>query len=138
MKRTRNLFILVGTPTELSIVLGPLNFKGLISNDYGMPITLEQISEAFAKNKSVACAANDYPGEIPENAVIINVVRSTGAIFRLKAPIILVDLPNIADQFANLVDNLGYDIGDKADHYRHCGWHGEGCTYRFHRQRILL
>ena len=112
MKRTRNLFILVGTPTELSIVLGTLNFKGLISNDYGMPITLEQISEAFAKNKSVACAANDYPGEIPEDAVIINVVRSTGAIFRLKAPILLVDLPNIAEQFANLVDKLGYDIGD--------------------------
>lgn len=112
MKQPRNLFILVGTPTELSIVLGTLNFKGLISNDYGMPITLDQISEAFAKNKSVACAANDYPGEIPKEAIIINVVRSTGAIFRLHAPIILVDLPDIANQFATLVDKLGYDIGD--------------------------
>ena len=112
MKRTRNLFILVGTPTELSIVLGTLNFKGLISNDYGMSITQEQISEAFAKNKSVACAANDYPGEIPKDAIIINVVRSTGAICRLNAPIILVDLPDVASQFARIADKLGYDIGD--------------------------
>ena len=68
MKRTRNLFVLVGSPTDLSIVLGTLNFKGLISNDYGMPITTEQISEAFSKNKSIACAADDYPGEIPKEA----------------------------------------------------------------------
>ena len=112
MKRTRNLFILVGSPTDLSIVLGTLNFKGLISNDYGMPITLEQISEAFTKNKSVACAASDYPGEIPKDAIIINVVRSTGANCRLNAPIILVDLPDVATQFARIADKLGYDIGD--------------------------
>lgn len=112
MKRTRNLFILVGSPTDLSIVLGTLNFKGLISNDYGMTITKKQIKEAFSKNKSVVCAADDYPGEIPQDAVIINVMRSTGANCLVNAPIILADLADVANQFATIVDKLGYDIGD--------------------------
>lgn len=112
MKKTRNLFILVGSPTDLSIVLGTLNFKGLISNDYGMPISAEQISEAFSKNKSVACAADDYPGEIPQDAIIINVMRSTGAGCQINAPIILADLYDVATQFAKITDKLGFDIGD--------------------------
>ena len=112
MRKTRNLFILVGSPTDLSIVLGTLNFKGLISNDYGMPISLEQISEAFSKNKSVACAADDYPGEIPQEAIIINVMRSTGSNCQVNAPIILADLDDVATQFAKLTERLGFDIGD--------------------------
>lgn len=112
MRKTRNLFILVGSPTDLSIVLGTLNFKGLISNDYGMPISLDQISEAFSKNKSVACAADDYPGEIPQDAIIINVMRSTGSNCQVNAPIILADLDDVATQFAKLTERLGFDIGD--------------------------
>lgn len=112
MKRTRNLFALVGSPTYLSMVLGTLNFKGLISNDYGMSITLEQISEAFNKNKSVVCAAEDIVGEIPKEAILINVMSSTGIGTLINAPIILADLANVATQFERITDKLGFDIGD--------------------------
>lgn len=113
MKKTRNLFVLVGSPTDLSMVLSELSFKGLISNDYGMPISEPQIREAFSKNKSVACAADDYPGDIPEDAIVINVMRSTGTGCQINnAPIILADVFDIATQFAKIVDTLGCDIGD--------------------------
>ena len=39
-------------------------------------------------------------------------MRSTGAGCRINAPIILADLPDVAAQFARLVDKLGYDVGD--------------------------
>lgn len=112
MRKTRNLFILVGNPTDLLIVLELLAFKGLRSNPYGMSISLEQISEAFSKNKSVVCAADDYPGEIPQDAIVINVTRSTGSSCQMNTPIILADLDDVANQFAKLTERLGFDIGD--------------------------
>lgn len=112
MKKTRNLIILSGSATDTSSVLGTLQFKGLITNPYGITVTPALVTESFEKNKSVVCSADDYPAILPTDAIIINVMRSTGAKCTLNAPIILADLPEVATQFAQIADKLGLDIGD--------------------------
>ena len=124
MKKTRNLFILIGTPTDLSDVLGTLNFKGLIAHDYGMPVTLEQIEVAFNANKSFVCAADDYPEEeFPENAIFINLLRSkVHTSYKFGAHFINMErsalVPNadpedyITKQFEAIIKEFNCDIGD--------------------------
>ena len=123
MKKTRNLFLLTGTPSDLIDVLGTLNFKGLIAHDYGVPVVLEQIQVAFDSNKSFVCAADDYPGEYPPYAIFINLLRSNVPhSYKLGAKFINMDrtafAKNVAPeeyitkQFEAIVKNLNCDIGD--------------------------
>lgn len=123
MKKTRNLFLLIGSPTDLSDVLGTLNFKGLIAHDYGMPVSLEQIEVAFSCNKSFVCAADDYPGEFPPYAIFINLLRSKVSLsYKAGAPFINMERTAvvhntdpedyITKQFEAIVDGLNCDVGD--------------------------
>ena len=123
MKKTRNLFLLTGTPSDLTDVLGTLNFKGLISHDYGVPVMLEQIRVAFECNKSFVCAADDYPGEYPESAVFITLMRSNVPhAYKAGARYINMERPAfmkntdpedyITQQFEAIVEDLNCDVGD--------------------------
>ena len=73
MKTTRNLFLLVGSPPNVISALNELNFKGLITNPYWTPINEANVNEAFECNKSIVCAADDYVGKSPPEAIKINV-----------------------------------------------------------------
>lgn len=123
MRKTRNLFLLTGTPSDLIDVLGTLNFKGLIAHDYGVPVMLEQIQVAFDCNKSFVCAADDYPGEYPPYAIFINLMRSNvphtykaGAKFinMERTAILQKTDPEeyITNQFEAIVNSLNCDVGD--------------------------
>lgn len=113
MKKTKNLFVLVGEPTDTCHVIGTLQFKGLISIPYGVTVDEELIAEAFRNNKSLVCAADDIPEDLRKNAIYINVVQSASASnILISAPIILANLPEVEKQFESIVNTLGCDIGD--------------------------
>lgn len=111
MKKTRNLFILVGSSEDTSLVLNELRFKGMMAYPYGVKITDTFVNNAFKNNKSVTCSEDDYMGNI-STAIRINVTRHTAHTLDNNPTIWVDDDINIAVQFANLVDSLNCDIGD--------------------------
>lgn len=111
MKKTRNLFILVGSSEDISLVLNELRFKGMMAYPYGVKITDTFVNNAFKNNKSVTCSEDDYMGNI-STAIRINVTRHTTHASDNNPTIWVDDDNNIAVQFANLVDSLNCDIGD--------------------------
>ncbi len=73
MQKTRNLFILKGKPSDVEMVLGSLQFKGLTELD-SHNITKEDIYREFKNNKSVVCS--NCPKEFEQSAIKINVINS--------------------------------------------------------------
>lgn len=112
MKRTRNLFVLTGTPANLSTVLAELRFKGMVTVPCGSTVLPEFVKEVFENNKSVACAANDYVGEFPNSTVKIPIISTCLNPVSTTEQIICIANGNIATQFANIADSLELDIGD--------------------------
>ncbi len=114
MDKTKNLFILVGDSTDINHVVGTLQFKGLISIPYGITVDKDLISETFRNNKSLVCAADDICDDLRNDAIYINVLRSSApSTNTLVSPhIILANLPGIENQFETIVKSLGCDIGD--------------------------
>ncbi len=114
MQKTRNLFILTGLPEDVSCVIKNLQFKGMVTVPYGENVTNNLINKAFANNKSVLCSEDYYSEEVPNTSITkIRVVSSNTSLDSLcneSKTIIIND--NCADQFAQIANNLGYDIGD--------------------------
>lgn len=112
MKKTRNLFVLKGPSSDVSNVLGVLQFKGLISFAFGTTVTASMVEKVFKNNKSAVCSADDYHGNIPENAIQINVEQQLFSNSENQSQTIFVSEQHITDQFLKISENLGCDIGD--------------------------
>lgn len=111
MKKTRNLFILTGSPEDTSLVLNDLRFKGMLAYPYGVKITDTFVQNAFKNNKSVACSKDDYMGKL-DTVIRINIATHASFTVDNKAQTIFVDDTNIATQFAKIAESLNCDIGD--------------------------
>lgn len=113
MRKTRNLFILVGNPQDLMSVLEVLHFKGLVTNPYWNNVTDYMIEETFKYNKSIVCAAEDYTGKLQKDAIIISVFSILPLPSQKDSRTIYLSDNISADaQFEKIVQNLGLDIGD--------------------------
>ena len=113
MKKTRNLFLLVGSPQDIMSTLEAIQFKGLITNNYFNPLFPENVKIAFDYNKSVIGSYDDFVGKIPKDAIVINVVPTARShVCCSQQTIYLGETESIANQFEKIVDSLGLDIGD--------------------------
>ena len=115
LMKTRTLFVLTGNPVDVSAVLSELQFKGLITAPYGIVTDSKDVQNAFRYNKCYVCAADDYPEQIPDSAIMVTVYRTgitNGIAADIHVPRIAANLPDIAKQFESLAHNLGVDIGD--------------------------
>ncbi len=113
MKKTRNLFLLVGSPEDIMSALEAIQFKGLITNGYWHPLLPEFVQKVFDCNKSVVGSRDDFVGNIPEDAIVINVVPTARShVCSSRQTIYLGDTESIAKQFEQIADSLGLDVGD--------------------------
>ncbi|MBQ7410748.1 MAG: hypothetical protein IJW20_05150 [Clostridia bacterium] len=113
MKKTRNLFLLVGSPADTPKALEAIKFKGLITVPYWTPCLPLDVEKAFKNNKSVVCSRDDFVGKIPKNAVIVNVVPTARShVCSLRQTIYLRYSESIANQFEKIANDLNLDIGD--------------------------
>lgn len=110
MRKTRNLFILSGSPENTVLVLNELRFKGMLCYPYGVKISDTFLENAFKNNKSVACSESDYTGNC-NTAIRINITTHS-SVSNHETATIFVDDPDIASQFVIIADNLDCDIGD--------------------------
>ena len=74
MKKTRNLFILKGSPSDVNLVLGNLHFKGLTELT-SSEVTVQDVVHEFNNNKSVVCS--NVPKGLEVTAIDINVINSS-------------------------------------------------------------
>ena len=113
MKKTRNLFLLVGSPEDIMSALEAIQFKGMITNGYFHPLLPEFVQKVFDCNKSVIGSCDDYVGKIPDDAVVITVVPTARShVCSSRQIIYLGDPESIANQFEKIADDLGLDVGD--------------------------
>ena len=125
MKKTRNLFVLIGIPEVKSIVLKQLDFKGITR--FSTKVSSEQISKEFANNKSVICF--DVPSEFETSAIKIVVGDLNHA---TSDDCFFIDIAgDVISQFQEIADKTNSDIGD---HKKDCsGQNGipsiDDCAY---------
>lgn len=113
MKKTRNLFLLVGSPSDTSVALDSIRFKGLITNPYWTPCSPIDVEKAFKNNKSIVSSADDFVSKFPKDAIIINVVPTARShVCSLRQTIYLRDSESVANQFEKIANDLNLDIGD--------------------------
>lgn len=112
MKKTRNLFILTGSPKDTSLVLNELRFKGMLAYPYGVKITDTFVQNAFKNNKSVVCSKDDYMGNLDAIIRIDVVPHASSVLIEKQLQTIFVSDGNIANQFADIANALDCDIGD--------------------------
>lgn len=113
MKKTRNLFLLVGSPKDIMFALEAIQFKGLITNNYSNQVFPEIVQYVFDCNKSIVCCKYDFVGKLPEDAIVITVVPTARShVCSSQNTICLGDTETIANQFEKIANSLGLDIGD--------------------------
>lgn len=113
MKKTRNLFLLVGSPADTLKALEAINFKGLITVPYWTACLPKDVEKHFKNNKSVVCSKDDFVGKIPKNAIVINVVpMARSHVCNSRQTLYLNDSESIARQFEKIAIDLNLDIGD--------------------------
>lgn len=114
MKKTRNLIVLLGAHQDVGLVLGELQYKGLVTVNPGIHVTKDIVTNAFRCNKSLVCSGDDIVVEdIGEEAIFINVKNSLSPEpLAVRGPIILSNLANVETQFEQIMDALNCDIGD--------------------------
>lgn len=108
MKKTRNLFILKGSPSDVNLVLGNLHFKGLTELT-SSEVTVQDVVHEFNNNKSVVCS--NVPKGLEVTAIDINVINSSDPNDMDENCINIMDgcLPQ---KFAAIADAYDCDIGD--------------------------
>ena len=109
MKKTRNLFVLLGNKKDIQTTLDEIRFKGLTVL-HSEHVSLESIYDVFKNNKSVVCKYSppvDYDGSY----IPITIANSMDG---YVSPIdcINLNLGNIAEQFQKIADSHNCDIGD--------------------------
>ena len=73
--KTRKLFVLRGKESDVDIVLGSLQFKGLTEFPASHEVTLFDISKEFDNNKSIVCFKLSQ--SVSLDFIEINIVNST-------------------------------------------------------------
>lgn len=109
MKKTRNLFVLKGKPSDINLVLGNLQFKGLTELS-SSKVTAQDIIHEFNNNKSVVCS--DIPEEIDTEAITINVVNTSNFSKPENGNYINIKDGCLPQQFVAIADSYDCDIGD--------------------------
>lgn len=108
MKKTRNLFVLIGNQSDITTVLPHLDFKGLKTINKKHIIN-KDIEDIFINNKSAICA-HLPPKEYASSAIYIDVLSKNND-FHINSNYISVD-GDISDQFEYIADKYNCDIGD--------------------------
>ena len=108
MRKTRNLFILLGTAQNVAQVIHKLQFKGTtIMED---SISNSCIHEVYKNNKSIICTSEHAGFEkFHESPIYIEVVNNSKPIFQNYIDISKGD---IIGQFQNIAIRHNCDIGD--------------------------
>lgn len=108
MKKTRNLFILMGSAEVLPIVMNEIQFKGItvVNNS----LSAEATTEIFNNNKSIVCT-NEIVGldSSYNSPIYIEVINSTPPSLK---DVIDLGIGNIAWQFELIANHYNCDIGD--------------------------
>lgn len=110
MQKTRNLFVLRGTISDVDIVLGSLQFKGLTEFPASHEVTLFDIAREFENNKSIICFK--LSESVSLDFIEINIFNSTknnNSVF--ENCINLMD-GNLPKKFQAIADKYSCDIGD--------------------------
>lgn len=110
MQKTRNLFILKGKESDVDIILGSLQFKGLTELPTCVFVTPRMILKEFHNNKSVVC----YHPPIGFNSrtIEIEVINSSNNIVPKDKDCINLMVGNLPKQFQTIADKYNCDIGD--------------------------
>ena len=111
MKKTRNVFVLIGEEKNVFPLFEQLQFKGMINlaND---ELTESNLSEAFKNNKSVLCSGN-VPAEFEEKVIPVPVVNWPNGDFTSNLQFgINVAKKDVVKQFERISNTLSLDIGD--------------------------
>lgn len=108
MKKTRNMFILVGAADLIAKALKELNFKGAVIVEN--PISYDSAIKIFNNNKSIICSS-EIPGleRFHEAPIHIMVSNKPKPVFQNH-----IDMRrnNISAQFQDIVARHNLDIGD--------------------------
>lgn len=110
MQKTRNLFILKGKKSDVDLVLGNLQFKGLTELPSSNLVTMQDVLHEFNNNKSVVCFS--LPKELETCAIEINVINTNDINFMKDKNCINVFEGNLPRQFLSIADIYDCDIGD--------------------------
>lgn len=108
MKKTRRLFVLIGKPEDVQIVLGNLQFKGTITLT-DQCINEAAISDVFSNNKSVI--TDSMHMSLKNNAINISIVNGNIPT-NTETYYIDISLGNIVSQFERIAEKTYSDIGD--------------------------
>lgn len=109
MKKTRNLFVLKGKKSDINLVLGNLQFKGLTELS-SSEVTTQNIIYEFNNNKSVVCS--DIPEGINTEVITINIVNTPNFSNTKNGNYININDGCLPQQFAAIADYYACDIGD--------------------------
>lgn len=106
MKKTRNLFVLIGNKQDIETALEDIKFKGMtvLTDD---DVTCENISKVFANNKSAVCTQSI---SYHDSLITVTVVNDKNAVSADNC--INIALGDIAGQFKKIADKHDCDIGD--------------------------
>lgn len=110
MKKTRNLFVLNGKSSDVDLVIGNLQFKGLTELPSSVEVTTENIFKEFRNNKSVVCA--NLPKELEKYAIEIEITNSIANVLLPDKNFINLMNGNLPEQFQVIADSYNCDIGD--------------------------
>ena len=111
MKRTRNVFVLIGEENLFSPLFEQLQFKGIIHLS-SEELTEDAISEVFRNNKSVLCFGK-VPATFEDRVIPVPVIKWVDGILTPELPLgINVAREDVAQQFERISNFLNLDIGD--------------------------
>lgn len=108
--KTRKLFVLRGKESDIDIVLGSLQFKGLTEFPASHEVTLFDIGKEFDNNKSIACFKLSH--SVSLDFIEINVVNSAKNDKSVFENCINLMDGNLPKKFQAIADKYDCDIGD--------------------------
>lgn len=113
--KTRKLFVLKGKESDVDIVLGSLQFKGLTEFPVSHEVTIFDIGKEFENNKSIICFK--LSPSVSLDFIEINVVNSTKVDTSVFENCINLMDGNLPKRFQDIADKYNCDIGDHKSHF---------------------
>ena len=107
MQKTRNMFILKGTPEDVATVMAELDFKGTIT--VHSSISLESALSIFSNNKSIICSETEGIEKFHPSPIFIDVTHTSTYTISDN---INIEFGNIVHQFETIASRYECDIGD--------------------------